>query len=408
MKEAYAPLLQMQEKYKSLFPFLDERSRRLWCATEARAIGVGGVSFVSKATGVSRPTIHAGLKDIANPEFRARNKLRKRGGGRKKVTEKSPDLLADLKELVSPATLGNPENPLLWSSKSTAKLAYEMNQKGYKVTQRTIHTLLSNENYSLRVNNKTKEGTKTYEDRDAQFHFINNKTKEFQAKGAAVLSVDTKKKENIGNFKNNGREWSAKGETVDVNVYDFKDKKLGKAAPYGVYDVSQNVGWVNVGISSDTAEFAVASIRHWWYEMGKEAYDGTHELMITADCGGSNGYRVRLWKHELQRLADELKMSITVCHFPPGTSKWNKIEHRMFCYISKNWRARPLTDLRTIVELIGNTSTTTGLKIRTKIDYNTYEKGRVISNEEFNSIRLAPMEFHGEWNYTIHPQSKKL
>jgi DNA-binding phage protein len=400
------PLLQMQEKYATLSPFLDERSRRLWCAIEARAIGVGGISFVSKATGVSRPTIYKGLKDIDNPELRTQDKLRRKGGGRKKLTQTNPDLLTDLKELVSPSTLGSPENPLLWSSKSTVKLAHEMNQKGYQISQHTVYNLLSSENYSLKSNNKTKEGTKVYADRDAQFQFINDKVKEFQSKGFAVLSVDTKKKENIGNFKNNGREWSAQGETVDVNVYDFKDKELGKAAPYGVYDISQNVGWVSIGISSDTAEFAVASIRNWWYEMGKEVYEGTRELMITADCGGSNGNRVRLWKYELQRLAEELDMSITVCHFPPGTSKWNKIEHRMFCYISKNWRARPLTSLQTIVELIGNTTTTTGLKIRSKVDNKTYKKGRIVSREEFQSIQITPMEFHGEWNYTIHPNSR--
>jgi hypothetical protein len=391
-------------KYTSLKEALNERAIRLWCASEARAIGHGGILLVHQATGISRPTIIKGLKELDNKNLKP-NKIRAEGGGRKKLIDKDPDLLKDLDRLIEPVTRGDPENPLRWSSKSTIKLANELCEQGHRVTQRSVHRILEAQKYSMKSNRKTKEGAKENPDRDCQFKFINDKAKEFQNNKAPVLSVDAKKKENIGEFKNNGKEWSRKGETTDVNVYDFIDKQKGKAAPYGVYDVANNIGWVSVGISSDTAEFAVQSIRNWWYEMGNELYSHATEIMITADCGGSNGNRVRLWKYELQILANELGKSITVCHFPPGTSKWNKIEHRMFCQISNNWRARPLTDLQTIVELIGNTTTETGLKIRTKVDDSTYEKGRKISDEQFKSINITLMDFHGEWNYTITPNS---
>ncbi|NNM59988.1 MAG: ISAzo13 family transposase [Legionellales bacterium] len=404
MKTVNSQLQTIAEKYISLHGVLNERALRLWCASEARALGFGGKELVHKATGVSRPTINKGIKELDDPLLLQSDRIRRKGGGRKKLTNKDHFLLSDLDSLIEPATRGNPLNPLRWSSKSTIKLAKELQAQGHSVTQRTVHRLLVAQKYSMKSNRKTNEGAKDNPDRDQQFQFINEKTKEFQGNQCPVLSVDTKKKENIGEFKNNGREWSQKGEHIDVNVYDFIDKKLGKAAPYGVYDVTENTGWVSVGISSDTAEFAVESIRRWWYEMGKKLYKNATDIMITADCGGSNGYRVRLWKYELQQLANEIGKAITVCHFPPGTSKWNKIEHRMFCQISQNWRATPLVNLQTIVELIGNTTTTTGLIIKVKIDKKEYLKGRKISDDEFASINIELIDFHGEWNYTIRPR----
>jgi len=403
MKKDDSKLQIIGQKYISLHAVLDERALRLWCASEARALGYGGKEIVHKATGVSRPTINKGLKELNEPILLENDRVRRAGGGRKKLTDKDPFLQDALDSLIEPATRGDPLNPLRWSSKSTIKLAKELQAQGHTVTQRTVHRLLVAQKYSMKSNRKTNEGAKDNPDRDQQFQFINEKAMDFQANKCPVLSVDTKKKENIGEFKNNGKEWSQKGEHVDVNVYDFIDKKLGKAAPYGVYDVTENTGWVSVGISSDTAEFAVESIRRWWYEMGKKIYKNATDIMITADCGGSNGYRVRLWKYELQQLANELGKAITVCHFPPGTSKWNKIEHKMFCQISQNWRATPLVNLQTIVELIGNTTTTTGLIIKAKVDKREYQKGRKISEAEFASIHLERMEFHGEWNYTIRP-----
>jgi hypothetical protein len=391
------------QKYISLHSILNERTLRLWCATEARAIGHGGIIKVHKATGISRPTIMKGLRELDNPSNLSKEEIRLKGGGRKKLTDKNPSLLTELDKLIEPITRGDPESPLRWSSKSTSKLANELCEQGHRVTQRTVHRILVAQKYSMKSNRKSREGAKENPDRDLQFKFISDKTEGLLAKRYPVLSVDTKKKENVGNFKNSGKEWSRKGNHIDVNTHDFIDKKLGKAAPYGVYDIANNKGWVSVGISSDTAEFAVNSIRSWWFEMGKDTYKDATDIMITADCGGSNGYRVRLWKYELQKLANELGKTLIVCHFPPGTSKWNKIEHRMFCKISENWRARPLVNLQTIIELIGNTTTTTGLKIKAMIDTNTYEKGRKISDEDFKSINLEPMKFHGEWNYIIKP-----
>lgn len=392
------------QKYISLHSILNERSLRLWCASEARALGHGGIIKVHKATGVSRPTIIKGLREIDSPSNLSKDQIRLKGGGRKKLIDKDPSLLMALDKLIEPATRGDPESALRWSSKSTSKLADELCEQGYNITQRTVHRLLIAQKYSMKSNRKTNEGTKENPDRDQQFKFINQKTMELQSRGCPVLSVDTKKKENIGEFKNNGKEWGRRGEHTEVNVYDFIDKTKGKVAPYGIYDIAENKGWVSIGISSDTAEFAVNSIRSWFYEMGVEKYSKADEIMITADCGGSNGYRVGLWKYELQKLANELNKAITVCHFPPGTSKWNKIEHRMFCHISQNWRAIPLTDLQTVVELIGNTRTTAVLKIRTKVDETIYVKGKKISKAELAKINLTPAIFHGEWNYTIKPQ----
>ena len=325
-------------KFDQISPVLDEQSRRIWCALEAQALGWGGVSLVWRATGVSRPTIIHGLTQLKSKEILNILKIRKAGGGRKKLEQKDPTLLRDLDEMIEPATRGDPENPLRWSSKSTLKLTDELKKKGHQITQPSVYAILKSQKYSLKANKKTKEGKDNHPDRDAQFQFINEKAKEFQKAKNPVLSVDTKKKENIGNFKNNGEEWVPKGKSIEVNTHDFPDKTLGKAAPYGVYDIHQNKGWVNIGISHDTAEFAVNSIRTWWRNMGKVLYENCTEIMITADCGGSNNYRTRLWKFELQKFADEISKSITVCHFPPRTSKWNKIEHRLFSYITQNWR----------------------------------------------------------------------
>jgi len=395
---------QIKGRYIDLAGVLHERALRLWCASEAKAIGRGGIVLVHEATGISKPTITKGLKELAEGSPDLGKRVRRKGGGRHEVTKREPLLLEALNGLIEPATRGDPESPLRWTSKSAAKLAEELNSQGFKVAPRTVYRLLVAQKYSLKSNRKRKEGTKGNPDRDAQFRFINERTKEFQARRSPVLSVDTKKKENIGEFKNNGREWSKKGEHTDVKTHDFVDKAKGKAAPYGVYDVTDDSGWVSVGISADTAEFAVNGIRSWYYAMGEESYKDAPDVMVTADCGGSNGNRVRLWKYELQKLANELGKAIAVSHFPPGTSKWNKIEHRMFSHISLNWRAVPLVDLKTVVELIGNTTTKTGLKIKTQVDERTYEKGRKISDEEFKKINIVPNEFHGEWNYTILPQ----
>lgn len=377
-------------------------------ATEAKVLGRGGKAAVCHATGISWPTITKGCKELDSESLSSMpGRIRRSGGGRKKIVQKDQTLLQDLDALIDPETRGDPETTLRWSSKSTIKLAHELQNKGHVITQRSVHRLLVQQKYSMKSNRKRHEGSKDHPDRDKQFQKINNIAKEFQSNNCPVLSVDAKKKENIGLYKNSGREWSPNGQYTDVNVYDFVDKVQGKAAPYGVYDIGANVGWVSIGISSDTAEFAVESIRQWWQEMGNEIYKNAPELMITADCGGSKGNRVRLWKFELQELANELNKSITVCHLPPGTSKWNKIEHRLFSYISQNWRGRPLTDLQTVVELIGNTKTSTGLVVKTKIDKKVYKKGRKISGDQFKTINIIQSGFHPEWNYTIKPNQAK-
>lgn len=407
MKNNIVLITQICEKFKLLSPFLNERSKRLWCASEALLMGHGGVSITSRATGVSRPTIIKGIKELELPESLINlTRVRKIGGGRSSIVEKYPDILVALNNLVEPATRGDPENPLRWSSKSTIKLADELKLQNFKITQQTVHKLLKQQNYSMKSNRKSQEGKADHPDRDAQFNFINNQTKEFQNAGFPVLSVDTKKKENLGNFKNNGKEWGSKGVHTEVLTHDFPDKDLGKVAPHGIYDISNNKGFVSVGISSDTAEFAVNSIKSWHMLMGRQQYPEAKKLMITADCGGSNNYRSRLWKHELQKLSNELQLEITIAHFPPGTSKWNKIEHRLFSCISQNWRGKPLVDLQTVVELIGNTTTKTGLKVKVIVDKNTYEIGKKISNEDFTKINIKQHAFHGEWNYTIIPNTR--
>lgn len=385
---------------------LNERSRRVWAATEALSLGTGGQILVAQAIGIHKNTVCAGVKEIReNKENRcilSKDRIRKSGGGRTKNTEKDTTLTEDIKTLVASSTRGDPESPLLWCSKSTRNIAREINTKKKRVSHTTVAKELGAIGYSLQSNRKIHEGGK-HPDRDQQFHYINEKTKDVQARSQPVISVDTKKKENIGNFKNNGKEYRKKGEPVAVNVYDFIDKEKGKVSPYGVYDLSKNNGWVSVGISGDTAMFAVNSIRNWWNNMGKQTYPDAKELYINADGGGSNGWRTRLWKTELQKLANEFCIRIHISHFPPGTSKWNKIEHRMFSFISKNWRGKPLIDRATVVNLIGNTTTKTGLKIRAWIDENTYEKGIKVSDEELSRVNMQKDAFHGEWNYMILP-----
>ncbi len=392
----------IRKKYRDMALYLNERSRRMWSATEAKSFGWGGITVVSEATGIDTKTIRKGVLELDDKKKDTGTRIRSAGGGRKKLTETHKKLFDDLESLVEPDSRGDPESPLRWTSKSTYKLSEELKRRGYSVCQRTVCSLLADLDYSLQSNKKTKEGA-NHPDRDAQFRYIYKQVKYFQSRNNPVISVDTKKKENIGEFKNAGSEYHRKGTPVEVKVHDFQDKKLGKVSPYGVYDVSKNKGWVNVGISADTSEFAVHSIRCWWYLMGKKAYPRASELLITADGGGSNGHRVRLWKVELQKLARELEVEICVCHFPPGTSKWNKIEHKMFSYISKNWRGKPLITRETVVKLIASTKTTKGLEIQSMLDENVYEKGIKVTDKELAAVNLVKADFHGEWNYAILP-----
>lgn len=391
----------ISKKYHLIKPHLNERGRRIWAATEAKAIGSGGRNIVNKATGLAFATIQRGMIDLEEEAYIER--VRKQGGGRKKKIATDLLLKQDIERIVESSTRGDPESPLLWCSKSTRNIAAELNKEFDRASHTLVSRTLDDMGYNLQANRKVQEGGE-HIDRDAQFNFINNKVKAFQAKKQPVISVDTKKKENIGNFKNTGQEYCKKGEPTEVKVYDFIDPEKGKAAPYGIYDITKNNGWVSVGISSDTAQFAVNSIRSWWYEMGLESYSETTELYINADGGGSNGSRVKLWKVELQKLANELGKILHVSHFPPGTSKWNKIEHKMFCFISKNWRGRPLVDTTTIVNLIGNTRTESGLKIKAKLDENLYQTGLKVSDQELANISIEKDAFHGEWNYKIAPQ----
>jgi len=403
-------IVMLQRKYKLLGPRLDEFTMRLCAAADAMTIGRGGLSLVAKASGLSRNTIYAGLNDLkqtvelAGESKKMERRIRRIGGGRKRLTESNPGLLQDLDKLVDPVTRGDPESPLRWTCKSTTKLAKELRDRGHQVCQRTIWALLSELGYSMQSNRKTLEGIK-HPDRNAQFLYISEKVQHFQQAGFPVISVDTKKKELVGRFKNEGREWQRKGQPEEVNIHDFADKELGKIVPYGVYDMTHNQGWVSVGINHDTAEFAVATIRRWWKRMGFSLYPQATELLITADGGGSNGSRVRLWKVELQRLAEEFNMNIHVCHFPPGTSKWNKIEHRMFCHITENWRSRPLSSRAVIVNLIADTRTEKGLTIKAEIDDAFYSTGIKIPDEEMANLAITRDDFHGEWNYKIRPRN---
>jgi len=396
----------IREKYQMLAPELNERTLRLFAAAEAKCLGRGGISLVARAIEVSRDRISRGLQDLETEKKLEPDRIRRPGGGRKKQVEENPALRKDLERLISPYTRGDPESPLRWTCKSVRKLAGELNRKGHQVSHSSVASLLRDMNYRLQANRKTMEG-KQHPDRDAQFNYINQKARGQQRRGQPVISVDTKKKERVGGFKNAGREWRPQGDPEKVRVHDFIDKELGKVAPYGVYDLTWNNGWVSVGIDHDTAAFAVATIRQWWRKMGRPAYSKASHLLITADSGGSNGARNRLWKVELQKMANQTGLTITVCHFPPGTSKWNKIEHRMFSFITKNWRGKPLTDRATIVNLIGSTKTEEGLKIRCELDTNDYPKGIKVSDAQMEKVKLKKHEFHGDWNYTIYPSKSK-
>jgi len=400
----------IESRYAAMVSLMDERTRRQWAAAEARSYGWGGVRAVSCATGMSPNTIKRGLAELeareADPEAPIGSRLRKAGAGRRRATEADPDLEASLEQLVDPVTRGDPMSPLRWTCKSTAQLARELTRQGHPVSPRTVGRLLKASGYSLQGNRKTKEG-KDHPDRNAQFEHINATVLSFQDRGQPVISVDTKKKELVGNFRNGGREWHPQGEPDEVLVHDFMDKELGKAIPYGVYDVTENQGWVSVGIDHDTARFATEAIRRWWKKMGARRHRGAKELLITADGGGSNGSRCRLWKVALQDLADMLKMPIHVCHFPPGTSKWNKIEHRMFCHITQNWRGRPLVSHEVIINLIANTATQQGLKINAELDEGTYPIGIKVSDQELATVNLKRSPFHGDWNYCVLPARRK-
>jgi hypothetical protein len=397
----------IEAKYRALSALMDERMRRQWAASEASAYGWGGIQAVAQATGLSPTTIRKGQTELAaraaQPHLPVDARLRRPGAGPKRKTELDPELVHALESLVAPVTRGDPDSPLRWTCKSTRTLARELTDRGHPVSDSTVRRLLHAADYSLQGNRKTLEGS-SHPDRNAQFEHIDAQVRAFQQQGQPVISVDTKKKELVGNFKNGGREWQPQGEPEKVRVHDFMDKELGKAIPYGVYDVTGNQGWVSVGIDHDTARFATEAIRRWWRKMGSPRYPTAKQLMITADGGGSNSSRCRLWKVALQDLATALDIPIQVCHFPPGTSKWNKIEHRMFCHITQNWRGRPLVSHEVIINLIANTATSTGLNIQAELDVDTYPTGIKVSDEELASVSLKPAEFHGDWNYTIVPK----
>jgi transposase len=393
----------IQQKYLSLKPFLDERSKRLWAAAEAKSFGHGGKILVSQATDLSRTTVYRGMRELDSPEeeiVAPEGRTRNEGGGRKRLTEQMPEIIGKLKDLVEDTTCGDPETPLLWTCKSTRQLSDALSKIGFRIGRQKVSELLAELGYSLQGNRKTKEGS-SHPDRDKQFRFLNRRVKLFQRYGQPVISVDTKKKELIGNYSNKGREWCPKGKPKETDSHDFGKDRVN---PYGIYDQTANVGWVSVGTDHDTSEFAVESIRRWWNKMGKTHYAKADHLLITADGGGSNGYRVRLWKVALQKFADESGLKISVCHFPPGTSKWNKIEHRMFCHISMNWRGKPLVSHEVVVNLIGNTTTREGLSIQAELDTNEYQKGKKVSDEEIENINIRRAGFHGEWNYKIQPK----
>lgn len=405
-----AVIEQIGKKYSALAPLMNERMRRQWAAAEAEAYGWGGVRAVSAATGIAANTIRKGVLELEarrrDPSSVSQTRIRRPGGGRKRHTDANPNLEAALRRLVDPLTRGDPESPLRWTCKSTRRLAQELTEQGHRVSARTVAGLLKADGYSLQSTRKTKEGASD-PDRNAQFEHINRTVVALQRRGQPVISVDTKKKELVGDFANAGREWQPEGEPVEVRVHDFIDTKLGKAIPYGVFDVSQNQGWVSVGIDHDTARFAAEAILRWWRKMGAKHYGGATQLLITADGGGSNGSRCRLWKVALQAVADRIGIPVQVCHFPPGTSKWNKIEHRMFCHITQNWRGRPLVSHEVIINLIASTTTQQGLRIRAELDAGSYPTGIKVSDEELAQVNLKRARFRGDWNYTIFPTRPK-
>jgi Rhodopirellula transposase DDE domain len=398
----------VRSKFQQLDPVMNERMRRLWAAAEALSLPRGGITLVSQATGLSRTTIWSGVRelrrqaDLPSGEVVTEG-IRRPGGGRPYLEVVDPTLVRDLETLVEPTARGDPQSPLRWTCKSTRNLAAELNRQGHAVSYQTVALILHDLGYSLQANRKTREGS-SHPDRNAQFEHINARVKAFQKRGQPVVSVDTKKKELVGDFKNGGREWQPAGQPERVRAKDFLDKKLGKVIPYGVYDLTCNAGWVSVGIDHDTAQFATATVRRWWQEMGQGLYPRADQLLITADGGGSNGSRSRLWKVALQQLADDIGLRISVCHFPPGTSKWNKIEHRMFCHVTKNWRGRPLVSRAVVVELIGHTATAAGLRIQAELDGNAYPTGIKVSDAELAAVRIKKDSFHGDWNYTILPR----
>jgi transposase len=397
----------VRRRFRLIEKHLDERMRRLVAAAEAEAIGSGGVSLVARVTGVSRRAIRAGAHELTalGPQALAAGRIRRPGGGRKRTVEQDPTLIADLEKLIEPTARGDPETPLRWTCKSVRRLAAELTRQGHRTSHRMVAELLHQLGYSLQANRKTIEGAH-HPDRNAQFEYINARVRACLRRGEPAISVDTKKKELVGPFKNGGREWAAQGQPTPVRVHDFVLPGRGRAIPYGVYDLGTNTGWVSVGIDHDTAAFAVESIRRWWKWMGVRAYPRARRLLITADAGGSNGARLRLWKVELQRLADELRLPISVCHFPPGTSKWNKIEHRLFAFISQNWRGKPLISHEVIVKLIASTTTTTGLRVRSRLDTRLYPAGLKVSRQAVDALTLRPDSFHGDWNYTILPNGQ--
>ena len=392
----------MATRFAAISPHLNERQRRLWVGAEARVLGRGGVSLVARATGVSRPTVHKALRELDQPPV-AEGRVRQPGGGRKRARVLDPELAAALDALVDPDTRGDPMSPLRWTCKSTGQLALALTRGGHPVSADVVGDMLRESGYSLQANVKTQEGTQ-HPDRDAQFRYLNEQVRAFRDAGLPAVSVDAKKKELVGPFKNVGREWRPQGHPVPVRVHDFMVPELGKAIPYGIYDIERNVGWVNVGGDHDTATFAVQSLRRWWRGDGALAYPDARQLLICCDGGGSNGYRLRLWKYELGRFASETGLAVTVCHLPPGTSKWNKIEHRLFSHISMNWRGRPLTSHEVIVDLIGATTTRHGLKVHAERDVGSYPTSVTVSDAEMSTIPLRPHAFHGEWNYTIAPR----
>jgi Rhodopirellula transposase DDE domain len=397
----------LREKYELMCPELDERRRRLWAASEALALGRGGIATAAQATGLAESTIRRGQQELLNPGAAAASssrRVRRQGGGRKDRLEEDPTLVFALEALVEPTTRGDPGSPLRWTCKSTRRLADELTRQGHRVSHTKVAQVLAGLGYSLQGTRKTKEGA-SHPDRNAQFEYINQQAQAFQRRRQPVVSIDAKKKELVGDFANGGREYQPQGHPERVRGYDFADKQLGKAIPYGIYDLTANCGWVSVGIEHDTAQFAVATLRRWWWQMGRKVYRQAQELLITADGGGSNGSRCRLWKVEVQRLADELGFPITVYHFPPGTSKWTKIEHRLFCHITENWRGRPLINHEVIVSLIANTTTKAGLRIKAGLDAGQYPTGLKVTDEQMRALNLFPADFHGEdWNYTIKPR----
>jgi len=394
------------QRYSVIKGLLDERARRLWAAAEVQAAGRGGFAAVRRATGMSSKTLARGLRDVEAKDSPGPGRIRRPGGGRKSAKALEPGLVAALEHLVEPVTRGDPDSPLRWTCKSTRRLATELRGEGYQVSHTLVAQLLHEAGYSLQGNRKVREGT-SHPDRNAQFEHINRQVTRQLRRGDPAISVDTKKKELVGDFKNGGRQWRPRGQPEAVRVHDFLDPALGKAIPYGVYDLGCNLGWVSVGMTSDTASFAVATIRRWWRRMGKPLYPRARSLLVTADSGGSNGARVRLWKWELQRFADETGLSLRVCHLPPGTSKWNKIEHRLFSFISQNWRGRPLLTHATIVNLIAATRTKTGLKVRCELDRHDYPRDVKVTDDQMQAIHLEPDPFHGDWNYTIRPNLRR-